>query len=188
MCSLWKEISAIIISFYRKIIIGLTKDYHWVMAAGIMCLYSQDNIQTLSTHSPTFVWEGRSEKEIRGILTMDNSTIGHFEVKARTQRKTNKGKLWCVGQFEVFCESYRSLSTFSPQTWISHLLKGQKWSCQIDSEFKPETFIFRNITFKSKRQLVKDIMIFHCHQNHGRKLTRNLVEHEGQQIEFDNQF
>ena len=32
-----------------------------------MCLYSQDNIQTLATHSPTFVWEGGgggAEKEL----------------------------------------------------------------------------------------------------------------------------
>ena len=102
------------ISFYSHLDIWLTKDYHWVMAAGIMCLYSQDNIQTLSTHSPTFVWEGRSEKEIRGILTMDNSTIDHFEVKARTQRKTNKCKLVCRAIWGLLWELSFPLHLFPP--------------------------------------------------------------------------
>ena len=175
------------ISFYSHLDIWLTKDYHWVMAAGIMCLYSQDNIQTLSTHSPTFVWEGDRKKKLEAFWQWTIAQLIILKLKLEHKEKQTKANFCVLGNLRSFVRAIVPSPPFPPKHESVIFWKAKNGS-QIDSEFKPETFFFGNITFKSKRQLVKDIMIFHCHQNHGRKLSRNLVKHEGQQIELDKQF
>ena len=104
----------------------------------IMCLYSQDNIQTLATHSPSFVWEEKeagTEKEIRGFLMPDWKAEGKKHLEMKTNIK------WGVSaNFGSFVRwlNYHSLPTF-PSTHESVILSKGKNGSQIDS-YKPEIY------------------------------------------------
>ena len=122
-----------------------------------MCLYSQDNIQTLATHSPTFVWEGGGRKGIRGSRFERQDIFGngnrHKAVENLQYFQKEQTLSERFSQFWVFCKKMTELSFPPPSSHSTHesviLSKGKNES-QIDS-YKPEIYTF--YTFQKCKEM-----------------------------------